>query len=258
MEFSSSQLSEKMIIIGCVLIIIFLIVFIVTVIYASKNRRKMRNDMLTETYNTVCAGSSHHPSAPMVLVAPSVDYNEFRSKTGKILNPQDFYKFVVVGNSMQFCGIHDKDLVFVPKGFTLSKIQQLPMLFVLYRDAIGNQPQYKLRRGWKICMIDDDLEKIINGILTSKQFEDLRNEAKANNSYDSDELLKKDFFNYRLKRYMGEYINCDFPKESSRQILISTTFHTDENIIRFSIHPVSSIIGIVEEAFATPTFDKES
>ena len=238
---SSTQFSEVMIVIGCILIIIFLAVFIVTIVYASKNRRKMRNEMLKETYNTVCAGSSHHPSAPMVLPAPSVDYNEFRSKTGRILNPQDFYKFVVV----------------VPKGFSLSKIKQLPTLFVLYRDAIGNQPQYKLRRGWKICMIDDDLKKIINDILTSKQFEDLRDEAKANNSYDSDELLEKDFFEYRLERYMGEYINCDFPKESNRQVLISTTFHTDENIIRFSIHPVSSIVGIVEEAFAAPTSDKE-
>lgn len=254
---SSTQFSEVMIVIGCILIIIFLAVFIVTIVYATKNRRKMRNEMLTETYNTVCAGSSHHPSAPMVLAAPSVDYNEFRSKTGRILNPQDFYKFVVVGNSMQFCGIHDKDLIFVPKGFSLSKIKQLPTLFVLYRDAIGNQPQYKLRRGWKICMIDDDLKKIINDILTSKQFGDLRDEAKNNNSYDSDELLEKDFFKYRLERYIGEYINCDFPKESNHQILISTTFHTDENIIRFSIHPVSSIVGIVEEAFAAPASDKE-
>lgn len=257
MESSSTQFSEIMIIIGCVLIIIFLAVFIVTVVCASNNRRKKRDAMLTETYNTVCAGSSHHPSAPMVLDAPSVDYNEFRSKTGKILNPEDFYKFVVDGNSMQFCGIHDKDLIFVPKGFTLSKIKQLPALFVLHRDAIGNQPQYKLRRGWKICMIDDDLEKIINTILKSQQFKDLREEAKAHNSYDSDELLKKDFFEYRLERYKGEYINCDFPKENNRQVLISTTFHTDENTIRFSIHPVASIVGIVEEAFAAPAPNKE-
>ena len=37
--------------------------------------------------------------------------------------------------------------------------------------------------------------------------------------------------------------------ESSQDVVISTTFHTDENKVRFSIHPISTIEGIVVGAF---------
>lgn len=201
--------------------------------------------LLRETYPTVCAGDSN-PNVPITAISASTLYNEFRTQKGERLDPKEFDQYVVHGNSMQYCGIYDKDLLFVKRGFKKEDLVEFPTIVVLsVRNAKSNEPKYKVRRAWKTCNINDDLGEVLKTIMNPQNFRSIREIE----YYDGDAELIKDFFDKRLHDYKTKYIEVQHSNAEDEEILISTTFHTDENKVRFSIHPISSIMGIVKESF---------
>ena len=67
--------------------------------------------------------------------------------------------------------------------------------------------------------------------------------------FDSKDDLLNDFQVNRLANYRNQYLDSETSSERYKQVIISTTFHTDENKIRFSIHSVIDVVGIVSESF---------
>lgn len=173
---------------------------------------------------------------------------EFKDNNGNILNPNDYDLYLVSGECMQYVDIHPNDLVFATKGFDVEHYNgKLPIILILKKGASApkNPMFYKLRRLWRVCNYRDNLMEILKSILQSPEFQEVRRRP----SYDGDEQLINDFFDTRLKRYETDYINCEYPNASDEKIIISTTFHTDIEKVRFSIHPISNIVGKVIAAF---------
>lgn len=246
--FDMEGFSDLMLIVGMVLAIlsVFLLGYIVYSISKSKKDLKTEYQNKRYVYPTASAGSDKSDSK---AIAESVDvrYNEFRSKNGHVLDAYNYDHYIVDGDSMQYCGIHDKDLLFVKKGFALSDLKPFPTILVLSkRDSCIDKPKYKVRRAWACCNIkEDDLKRILASIMEPQNFKSIRDIE----YYDGDQALIDDFFNVRLKRYYEKYINTGDVQKRNEEIVISTTFHTDEKKVRFSIHPVSLIMGVVEESF---------
>jgi len=244
-----------MIAVGSTLFGIFVILFIITIVVMNKNRAMAKNRWLSMDYPVACAGSPSSDSK-IFMKAPSIYNNVFRTKTGEPIDPSLYLQFVVKGDSMKFCGIQSGSLIFVKKGFAISDIGRLPVVLVLKRrDAFGNRPQFKVRRAWKMGNFDTtgDFSKTLRDIIGTPPFQQLKEVFLKEKAYDSDQALIDDFESTRLPAYRKEYIDCDFPKESDKEFVISTTFHTGEDKVRFSIHPVSSIVGIVSESFSLPS-----
>lgn len=89
-------------------------------------------------------------------------------------------------------------------------------------------------------------EILVKKILESDEF---RNKIETISFFDSKEAMLNDFYTTRLKVYNDKYINCENPSEINKTVIISTTFHTDTKKIRFSLHPASKIVGIVDNSF---------
>lgn len=247
-----------MIAVGSTLFAVFVFLFVITIVQTNKNRQKVKHSWLFMNYPVACAGV---PSADsrVFMRAPSIENNEFKTKTGKLLDPSLYYQYVVEGNSMKFCGIETGSLIFVKKGFTLSDIDRFPVVLVIKRiDAFGNQPQFKIRRAWRICKIenDTDFKSIIHEIITSSSFKDIKEVFEKEGVYSGDDNLIIDFMENRLPYYLRKYIHCESPKDSDKEFVISTTYDTVSQKIHFSMHPVTSIIGIVSESFILPNEQK--
>lgn len=171
-------------------------------------------------------------------------YNrKYENKDGIELDPKNYSWFVTRGNSMQYCNINDGDLLFVTKNFKIEQLNSFPEIIVLSkRNPTKEGVQHKLRRAWACCNITDDFNEILKSIMNLGTFDVIKRIP----GYDGEEELIKDFFDTRLRLYKE---NHKEDMESSQDVVISTTFHTDENKVRFSIHPISTIEGIVVGAF---------
>lgn len=214
----------------------------------ARERRKSRKELegFLTTYPTASAGTPSK-TIPAEQESISLKYTQFKDCTGNIINPADYLQFVVKGDSMQFCGIHDNDLIFVKKGFDLNQLSSFPTPVVIKRDnAPADETQYKVRREWGICSIDT-CEDFITKILSSDEF---KNKIAAINFYDGEEALLNDFRIERYGKYRDEYMCKNNADSKFDQVVISTTFHTNDNKIRFSIHPASNIIGIISDSFS--------
>lgn len=210
----------------------------------SKAREELAGKLMA--YPTASAGTPSK-AIPMEQKSIPTKHTQFKDSCGQIINADDYLQFVIKGDSMQFCGIHNNDIVFVKKGFELDHLESLPKPVVIRRDnAPSNETQYKLRRAWRICTIDT-CEEIVAQIVSSKDF---RDRIAAIRFFDGEEALLDDFRRERLTKYRGQYLNEEKSSERYKQVIISTTFHTDINKIRFSIHPASDVIGIVSESFS--------
>lgn len=228
----------------------FFILFIVVIINLRKNEIKAQRELLNQVqeYPTVSAGDDKEGITNATSV--SITYNQFKAKNGCVLNPYEYDQYIVVGNSMKYCGILNDDLVFVKKGFKLDDLTKFPSILVFsWKDAKPNHPKYKLRRAWKVCNIDDDLKKILEEITEPRNFKSIRDIE----CFDSVSVMKKDFFD----RCIAEYKKRE-GESGCKDIVISTTFHVDNNKVRFSIHPVTAIMGIVEESFTVKKYPKIS
>lgn len=203
-------------------------------------------------YPTACVGDSAS-NKPEEAKSVSVEFNRFRDKDGNIINPADYLQFVVEGNSMQFCGIHDKDLIFVAKEFRIVQLKTFPYILVLKNsDAEEGHSKYKVRRAWGISQFGNDrFEKDVRAIMSSPEFQEIKKlkGVDGNEAYRGDEQVIEDFLKKRLPKYEDRYIKCENPDVWNRTVVISTTFDTDNKYIHFSIHPIANIIGIVNGAF---------
>lgn len=204
-------------------------------------------------YPTACAGSSKQDK-PKEAKSVSVEFNRFYGKDGKIMDPSDYEQFVAEGNSMQFCGIHDKDLLFVAKGFRIVQLKDYPYILVLRNtDAKPEKSQYKVRRAWGVAHYEgnDRFEKAVRKIMSSNAFKEIKSlkGKDGNSAYKGDEQVVEDFLTNRLPVYEKKYIDCPNPDEWNKSVVISTTFDTDDKYIHFSIHPIANIVGIVNGSY---------
>ena len=80
----------------------------------SKERSKAREELERKlvSYPTASAGTPSR-SIPAEQKSIPTRYTQFLDYEGRVINSNDYLQFVVKGNSMQFCGINDNDLIFV-------------------------------------------------------------------------------------------------------------------------------------------------
>ena len=161
---------------------------------------------------------------------------------------------------MQFCGIHDKDLLFVAKGFRIVQLKDYPYILVLKNDdAKPGKSQYKVRRAWGVSHYEpgDRFENAVRKIMASEAFKEIKSlkGKDGNDAYKGDEQVVEDFLTNRLPIYERKYIKCQNPDEWNKTVVISTTFDTDEKYIHFSIHPIANIVGIVDGSYTVINSD---
>ncbi len=215
----------------------------------TNNRIEARKENKRNLFPLVCAGS-YISGYGEEGVSASIDINHFYTPEGLEINPKVYKQFVVTGNSMSLCGIFDKNLLFVSKEFSTNNLIDFPKILVIKRrDAHSKEIQFKVRRTWTRCAITDDLSIILKQIIESNKF---KNVLSADECPTKKELID-DFFDIRLKRYKENFPDAENEKSEFHDIIISTTWHTDnEKGVRFSIHPIKDIVGIVEYSFTVP------
>lgn len=201
---------------------------------------------------TACAGSDELTLMPVTKPIRALEIDTFKDKNGNILDPDNYRPFIVQGESMQFCGIRHNNLIFTDINFNIEDYNTVfPVVLVLLRSKVlGDRPQYKIRRTWKVTKYtnDENLLLEISQIINSSSFQEIRNL----DVYDGDSAVINDFNQTRLPLYKREYVECDNPNVSDKEIVISTTYHTSERVIRFSLHPKSMIVGRVIASFDVP------
>lgn len=148
------------------------------------------------------------------------------------LNP-----FLIKGDSMQYASIHTDDIVFASKGAL--NIEALPVVVVIQdKESSQKSNNFKLRRAWKIVPPNigcNGLHDELNQILHSEKFEELRillGEKCPDNEILTDTLLQKFRINY------NNGINA--------QLIISTTYNTNDKKIEFSLHEYDDLVGEVK------------
>lgn len=241
-----------MILIGSILFVVLLVLLIwYSLPRLSKKKREQYSNVAF--YPPAWAGN---PKNNNLIKSVSVKNNTFVDKEGNPLNPEDYYQFVVEGNSMQFCGIHDKDLIFVKKKFRITDLNltDFPYILVLRNTNMVSEEntKFKIRRAWGISQFGDDrFEKDVRAIMSSPEFQEIKKlkGVDGNDAYRGDEQVIDDFLKNRIPIYEDKYIKCENPDIWNRTVVISTTFDTDNKYIHFSIHPIANIIGIVKDAF---------
>lgn len=238
-----------------VIISILVLAFALLLGYVAYETRKIRRDASvklmkkTDTIEFALAGTDEGNIDLVEKTVRSLDIDIFKDKSGNILNPSEFLHFIVHGESMQFCGIHNDDIIFVDPSISVNDDNvSFPTVLVLRRLKIRTgRPQYKIRRAWKTCRYSDDAEILatLDGILSSRNFQVIKDLQ----VYDGDSALVDDFKRIRLPHYLDNYVNCSNPNDEDRNVIISTTFHPSDNTIRFSIHPSSAVVGRVVASF---------
>lgn len=233
-------------------------VFVILIYMFNKYRNPEMN------YAVACAGTEYKEESMDQQKArverDSVYSNFFIDNHGQKLDVNSYRPFIVKGNSMSLSCIYDGDLVLTSRNFNIDYDIILPDIYLIKRFKKKNDViDFKLRRGWKII---DDISKIaeqderkifgpiLKEILSSPQFNKLKRMA-ANghvNEIDDNKMID-DFFTTRLKEYRDRYLKNGKYQDKAKKILISTTLHTKENEILFSIHPVSNIIGRMEYCY---------
>ena len=234
--------------------VVVLITLLVWIAYQTKVVREEALMNLLEKriqIYTACAGSDdENKIIPSYREIQSLEYNVFKDQNGNILNINDYLHFIVQGESMQFCGIHNNDVIFVDEKFKFEEDTKFPIILVLRKYHLNREDkaQYKIRRTWMRCKYTskEELVDIVKSkILPSTKFQEIRQLS----TYDGDSALIQDLKDKRIKIYEEKYIKCENPNDNDKEIIISTTFHTKEKEIRFSLHPVSIIVGQVIASF---------
>lgn len=211
-------------------------------------RAASRAESRLARYLAVSAGTDTEGKSKEAVTV-SVETTHFYAPDGTEIDASQYEPFVVSGNSMSLCGIYDKDLLLVAKGFESSQLTDLPKIAVIKRrNAKPDEIQYKVRRAWKTCLITNDLQAVIREVLASAAFKKLQ----AVEECPDKDVLITDFFETRLKSYKAYYPDCDREQSDFHRIVISTTLHADINEVRFSIHPLKDVKGIVAYSFTVP------
>lgn len=235
-----------------ILISIFACIFLYVAILSFVKRNEARKHIVEEAYKEIkilkwaVAGSDDgcHKSAQTVSVR-GVEYTLYKDANGKDINPDDYDLYIVDGESMQFCGIHNNNLIFATKGYSFDKSSVFPMVLVIRKNRIENdKPAYKIRRAWYIANYNDGLMDVAKNLLQSDKFQKIR----RLHDYDGDTAVLHDF-EESIEKYEKDYINLDNPNEKDKEVVISTTYRTREQKIRLSIHPITKVMGKVVASF---------
>lgn len=218
-----------------------------------RNRRKDQEVLTLSQLPTACAGSPKGDE-PKEEKSIAIGNTDFQTKDGAHINPNDYYIYIVKGNSMKFCNIYDGDLIFVAKGFRIVDLKKFPYILVLrQRDPQPGKSEFKIRRAWRIARYNpaDGFDKEIREIINSEEFQPVKKlkNDKNKDAYSGDSAMIEDFKRERLKEYLEDYINCANPDPWNETVVISTTFDTEDQFIHFSIHPIANIVGIVKDSF---------
>ena len=236
------------IIIGFIILVVILIVLIVSAI-AVRSEASKAMCKKTEILPIACAGSVTSGQAiPATTEVSSLKYIVFKNQQGDVLNPYDYSLFCVNGGSMQFCGINDKDIIFV-RPINSSFDDSYPKVLVLrrYSNLDKSEVQYKIRRTWKKYTYSSS-ENFVTFVKNELMCDDVfRSFYKKHLAYIGTEAeLLEDLSENRIKKFEKEYLQLE---SGPIDVVISTTYHTDSKKIRFSIHPVALIEGEVEASF---------
>ena len=236
-----------------ILIALFIALFVFMSYVTKTSRAKARVELIKESLNdfkrikVAIAGSPDgcHRATKFVEVS-GINLTIYRDYYGNVLNPDNYNLFVVDGDSMKYCGIRDKNLIFVTKGFVIED-GSLPTVLVIKREDVEeNSPEYKIRRVWlKTRYVnDEDLVVEIRELLQSNDFQKLR----RLNDYPGDEEILTDFKDNRLKQYRNKYLGQE-ANDKDKEIIISSTLDTIYDKIHLSIHPVNLVSGKVMGSF---------
>lgn len=227
---------------------VYFLVLVGTIRKIQSDRAALQKEARLASYLAAFAGTDTE-GKKKEEVSASVETTRFYASDGKEIDASLYDQFVASGNSMILCGIHDKDLLFVEKGFDVSRLVDLPkVVMIKRRDAQPDEIQYKIRRTWKVCRITDNLPLVLDEIMNLLAFRKLQETVAC----PAKEVLTEDFFDVRIKKYKEYYPDCDSEHSEFHQIIISTTLHTDINEVRFSVHPVKDIKGVVAYSFTIP------
>lgn len=231
--------------------IVILILFFYIVKSTVTARKKAYVGMLnkTDTAFLAIAGSNDDATVSATTNIQAVESNAFKDKDGNYLNANDYKHLVVHGSSMRFCGINDHDMIFVDTNFNVEISSEFPCVLVLRRSISNDDsPKYKIRRTWTKTTYTskDALIMEIKALMSSPLFQSIRQLE----VYDGDDNVISDLISNRIPAYEESYVNCGNANCYDRNIIVSTTFHTKEGRVRFSIHPISLIEGKVVASFA--------
>lgn len=207
---------------------------------------KRNKEAFTQKEYFVASAGSKDAEASTMVSARDIQYCDFLDSKGNPLNQTLYNCYVVHGDSMKYAGINNNDFIFVPKDFNLNSLKSFPEILVIrYREQNESKPLYKVRRAWYIGSIEDDLEKAVRSVMNNPKFNRLTQQT----GYKGSDWMIKDLLKKRLANYKSTYFKEGKCTDPNKQIVISTTFDSINKEIHFSIHPVSLIVGTVEEAY---------
>ena len=236
-----------------ILVCLFVCIFLYVAILSFVKRNEERKNIIEEAHKEkrklkwALAGTDDgcHRSAQTVEVC-GLEYTLYKDANGNNLNPDDYDLYIVDGESMKFCGIHNNNLIFATKGYTFDKSSTFPMVLVIRKNRIEeDKPAYKIRRAWLTANYSDGLMDVAKHLLQSDKFQEIRRLS----DYDGDTPVLNDF-EKSIQKYERDYIDIDNPNEQDKEVVISTTYRTREKKIRLSIHPVTKVMGKVVASYS--------
>ncbi len=220
-----------------VCVALLIAIFIIAVVGIFRANKANKEYMISE--QVACAGSvdNSYPYSVKVMLP-----RDPMKTDGNI--PQDVMKslrrFIVKGNSMQYADIHSDDLIYVKKSNVADLRHNLPRvtLLMFHTDSpdIANK---KIRRTWGVInsgVKDEEFNRILDSILEKDQFKELRR-TMGDKCPSNDDLKQIAFESLNLYRQAHG--------SSEEELLLSTTFRTERDRLEFSIHPSSSLEGVV-------------
>lgn len=147
--------------------------------------------------------------------------------------------YLVRGNSMQYADIHNGDIVYVDSVNIEDLKQSLPKITLLTaKPERENGAGFKIRRTWKVLskeIGEAELNSAMQEILNSVQFSNLRRKVGPHCPGDED-----------LKAQAVEKLRIARQNEQKEALwLLSTTYRTQSQRLEISLHPVSTLQGIV-------------
>ena len=192
----------------------------------------------------VCAGSvdNSYPATVKIKLPkdPIQSYNGISQEEIRSLS-----RYVVKGNSMQYASINSNDIIYVRNTDVDTIRHNLPKVTLLkFEPKSKEKADRKIRRTWSVVdsdISDESFGEVLRSVLNSEQFRELR--STMADRCPSDDNLKTIAFD-RLHKYQQTHA-LDNAEPQKEELLLSSTFRTERDCLEFSIHPSSSLQGIV-------------
>ena len=219
------------------LIAIFIIA-LMGIFIAKKDNRK---NMLKE--EVVCAGSVDN-SYPNVVTVKRINDPLLNNRLISQEEKDSLKRYVVKGNSMQYARINANDLIYVKEVGVDTIRNELPKVCLLmFSPKSPTLANRKIRRTWRIIPSDisnEGFDEALENVLLNDKFNELRG-TMGTRCPSNDEL--KQIAKESLSRYRKTHSNQK--EKFDNELLLSTTFRTEKDRLEFSIHPSSSLQGVV-------------